>query len=95
MKSIICNAKRCYICSTSEDLHLHHIFEGTANRAQSEKYGCWVYLCPYHHNMSDYGVHFNKPFEIALKKHAQERFEAIYGDRKAFIKAFGKSYIWD
>lgn len=94
-QSIMSNVKRCYICNAPEGLHQHHIFEGTANRAMSDKFGCWVWLCGYHHNLSNEGVHKNKPFEISLKKHCQEKWESLFGSRVDFIKTFGKSYIWE
>jgi hypothetical protein len=68
------------------------VFYGTANRKQSEKYGCWVYLCAYHHNMSSEGVHFNKSLDILLKQECQRRFEKD-GTREEFRKIFGKSYL--
>lgn len=59
------------------------------------EYGCWVYLCAEHHNMSNEGVHFNKPFEIVLKKYCQEKWEDVEnnGTREEFIHTFGKSYL--
>lgn len=95
MRSIMSNEKECFICRTTKDLHKHHIFSGTANRRQSEKYGCWVYLCADHHNMSNDGVHFNKPFDIVLKKYCQKIWEDVEnnGTREEFIHIFGKSYL--
>lgn len=93
MKSIIQTEKECYVCNTTQNLHLHHCIAGTANRRQSDKYGLTVWLCAYHHNMSDEGVHFNKPLDIHLKKIAQEKFEVVHGSRNEFIKSFGKSYL--
>lgn len=93
MKSIISNEKECFVCMTTQGLHKHHIFSGTANRAQSEKYGCWVYLCGVHHNLGDYGVHSNRPFDVTLRKYCQEKWEVINGTRTDFIRTFGKSYL--
>ena len=92
-KSIISNKEECLICKTPLYLHRHHIFFGSANRKLSEKYGCWCYLCARHHNMSDEGVHFDKPLDIKLKRYCQQRWEAKYGDREQFIQVFGKSYM--
>lgn len=89
--SIMSNKRECYLCGTSNDLHKHHIFYGTGKRSLSEKYGCWVFLCARHHNMSDEGVHFNKAFDNELKRQAQERFEITYPDIN-FLKTFGKNY---
>jgi hypothetical protein len=79
------------MCHRPEGLHKHHIFGG-ANRKWSEKYGLWVWLCPPHHNMSDHGVHFNKPLDTQLKQIAQREFEDTYGHEE-FIRIFGKSYL--
>ncbi len=92
--SIICNEMKCFICGSTQGLHKHHIFYGTANRVLAEKHGLWVGLCFEHHTGSKYGVHFNHPFDVMLKKYAQERWEAENGgSREDFIKIFGKSYL--
>ena len=91
-KSIVSNERRCWVCKTEYGLHRHHIFYGP-NRKWSEKYGCWVYLCGKHHNLSNEGVHFNKYLDERLKKYTQERFEAHLGTRDDFRRIFGKSYL--
>lgn len=93
MKSVIQSNKECFVCHTTANLHDHHIFFGTSNRKQSEKYGMKVWLCAYHHNMSDAGVHFNKDLDLHLKKLAQEHFEAEIGARDEFRRVFGKSFL--
>lgn len=92
-KSIISNKKECLVCHTIYNLHRHHIFYGRGNRKLSEKYGCWVYLCAEHHNMSDFGVHFYKALDDNLKARCQTEWEKRYGSREDFIKIFGKSYL--
>ena len=69
-----------------------NVFYGTANRKLSEKYGCWIYLCAYHHNMSDEGIHFNKELDLKIKKLCQEVFEQN-GSREEFMRIFGKNYL--
>lgn len=91
-KSIIKNKKECYITGSIANLHKHHIFEGTANRKLSEKYGLWVYLRADWHDMSDYGVHFNKELDLKLKIIAQRRFKEEY-PQLDFIKVFGRNYL--
>lgn len=91
-KSILSNEKVCYVCGTPLNLHRHHVYAGVANRKKSEKYGCWCYLCAYHHNMSNYAVHFNKQLDDRLKERCQIKFEEIYGHDN-FIKTFNKNYI--
>lgn len=91
-KSIIQNNKECYITHSTYNLHKHHIFEGTANRKLSEKYGLWVWLRADWHNMSNYGVHFNKELDNKLKIIAQRRFMEEY-PHQDFVKVFGKNFI--
>lgn len=92
MKSILQDAPYCRVCRTTLNLHKHHVFEGTGNRKQSEKYGCVYWLCGNHHNLSKYGAHFNKELELELKQEAQKKFEEMY-DHETFIKVFGKNYL--
>ena len=92
MKSIIQTERECYVCGTTQDIHEHHIFEGTANRRQSEKYGMKIFLCGRHHNMSNQGIHFNKELDISVKQMAQEIFEKTH-TREEFKEIFGKSYL--
>ena len=92
-KSIISNVRKCYKCGTTYDLHKHHIFGG-GRRKQSEKYGCWCYLCGKHHNLSNAGVHFYKPFDLQLKIECEHKLIYSYGwsiDR--FIYTFGRNYF--
>lgn len=92
MQSIIQSKKECYVCRTTYDIHEHHIFFGTANRKQSEKYGLKVYLCGMDHNMSNRGVHFNKELDLELKQLAQAKFEETH-TREEFRAIFGKSWL--
>jgi len=93
MNTVLQSEKVCYVCGTTYNLHSHHVLFGTSNRKKSEKYGLKVWLCAYHHNMSNDGVHFNKALDLRLKTTAQEYFEEHYGDREAFIREFGRSYL--
>ncbi|TCU59980.1 hypothetical protein EDD61_10917 [Longicatena caecimuris] len=92
VKSIMQTDKECYITHSRINLHKHHIFYGTANRKKSEKWGCWVYLTAEYHNMSDYGVHFDKDLDLRLKRECQERFEALYG-HDMFMMVFHRNYL--
>lgn len=91
-KSIVSNERECLVCKTTLNLHRHHVYPGTANRKLSEKYGCWVYLCARHHNMSNEGVHFNKALDLKLKKFTQQKFMEVYPNLD-FCKIFGKNYL--
>ena len=90
--SILDNNKCCYICGRGYPLHKHHIFYGTGRRQLSDDYGCWVYLCPMHHNMSNRGVHMNRELDLYLKERAQIAFEEKYGHER-YMKVFGRNYI--
>ena len=91
--SILSPYYECLVCHSQINLHKHHVFEGTGNREKSEEYGCYCYLCARHHNWSDQGVHFNKKFDLSLKKKCQKILEEEKGwSRERFIKEFGRSY---
>lgn len=92
-KSIIQKDKLCYVCSTTQNIHEHHIFFGNPKRKLSERYGMKVWLCAYHHNMSNEGVHFNKDLDTHLKQLGQMRFEEVHGDRDEFVAVFGRNYL--
>lgn len=81
------------MCGTTQNLHVHHIFYNTANRKLSDQDGCMVYLCAYHHNASNIGVHFNKNLDIQLKKRCQKAWQEKYGTTEDFIKRYGKSWL--
>lgn len=68
------------------------VFYGNSNRKQSEKYGCWVWLCGRHHNLSDYGIHFDKELDLKVKKLAQSKFEENHS-RQEFMQIFGKNWL--
>ena len=92
-KSIMQDQKECLICGRIDQLHRHHVFYGTANRKQSEKYGCWVWLCYYHHN--DGGpasVHGNDKMNRQLKQRTQAKFEETH-TREEFMRIFGRSWL--
>ena len=92
MKSIIQTEKECWLCKTTQNLHKHHIFFGTANRRVSEEWGCWCWLCYEHHNGTSRGVHFNIGLDRLIKQEAQRRFEALYGHEK-FMRIIGRNYL--
>ena len=81
----------CYVCGYPYT-EVHHIFSGTANRKLSDKYGFTVRLCHYHHNGPPDGAHFNRDFDLKLKRLAQSEYEKTRS-RDDFIREFGKSWI--
>lgn len=73
--------------------HRHEVF-GSSNRKKSIELGLVVFLTPEMHNMSDHGVHFNKHFDLELKKIAQKTaMERFNWDTNQFISIFGKNYL--
>lgn len=76
------------------NLHRHEVFFGTANRQKSIDYGLVVFLAPEMHNMSKAGVHFNREFDLELKRIGQEAAMDYYGwTVEEFIKIFGRNYL--
>ena len=101
--------KECYFCRAldcletgglsdlrREDNERHHIFFGysSKDRDNSEKYGLWVYLCPYHHRIAPESVHKSKATCRLLHRIGQKAFEDLYGHEK-FMEIFKENYIMD
>lgn len=86
------NLEECYICGTNQNIHIHHVFFGTANRKQSDKHNLVVALCMKHHTGSNNSVHRNKEIDLALKICGQLKFEEEH-TRDEFRAIFGKSYL--
>ena len=96
MKSIIKgdSEDRCYICGRTEWIERHHIFNGTANRKKSEKYGLTVHLCHWCHNEPPHGVHYNQEVDARLKQIGQQTAMREYGwTVDEFREVFGKNYL--
>lgn len=100
MDSIIQKEKECFLCGGRtpygfwNGLEDHHIFFGNPNRKKSEKRGLKVWLCGETcHRNGKKAVHMCRETDLLLKRHAQEVYEATYGDRADFIREFGKSYL--
>lgn len=93
-KSILQDEKQCLVCLTEQNLHCHHVFEGSGRRKIADKYGLTVYLCARHHNMSNEGVHNNRKLDLKIKEWAQEKAMKHYGwDTTEFIRMFGRNYL--
>lgn len=88
MKSIIDYDKEhvCFNCGGWAS-DVHHIFSGTANRRQSERYGLKVWLCRQCHEEAHRGGALNRH----LRYIAQAKFEETH-TRQEFIKIFGKNW---
>ena len=83
----------CYISGSTkasgEDIHIHHIF-GAANKKSSEKYGFILPLRADWHNMSDYGIHFDRELDVRMRRKCQDYWLKHYGTQEEFIQVFGK-----
>jgi hypothetical protein len=83
--------KQCYVCGTTQNIHKHHCFYGSANRKISEKHGFVEYLCMEHHTGNE-GVHFNKKLDLELKT----KWQRIYLESHSmdeWMRLIGKNYI--
>lgn len=91
--SILQNEKKCYVCGTTQNIHIHEVMFGR-NRNNSIKDGCCVFLCGYHHNQSNEGVHFNHKLDMELKQKMEKRWlEYYHKDIEDFIKKYGRNYL--
>jgi len=92
-KSLLQSSKECYITKVNEGLHRHHIFYGTGNRKNSDRYGLWVWLIPRLHNIGTGSIHGgNWKLDLKLKREAQTAFEEKYSHDK-FMQVFGENYL--
>lgn len=83
-----------YETERSGNLHRHEIFFGS-NRKKSIEYGLVVFLTPEMHNMSNAGVHFNREFDLELKRMGQKAAMEYYQwDIAQFRAVFGRNYLF-
>ena len=86
--SIMQDGKYCYVTGRTDHLDKHHVY-GAANRKQSERYGCWVWLT---HDVHMAAHQRQTEILTQLRQECQEAFEAIHGHDK-FMQVFGKNYL--
>lgn len=92
-RSLLSDEKECWLCG-NPNVHKHHVFGGVGRRPISEREGCWVYLCPQHHNMSNAGIHFDKQLDLRVKELCQRRWMDKNGKTpEDFRQLFGINYI--
>lgn len=74
--------------------HRHEVYFGVRNRQKSIDDGLIVFLKPKDHNLGSNGVHFNRKFDLYLKKIA-ERVWLDYYDKTIddFISRYGRNYL--
>lgn len=92
MKSILQSQKECFVTHATEGLHKHHIYPGWGTRQICEREGFYIWLIPRLHNMSDEGIHFNKGFDLYVKRECQKKYEETH-TREEFMKLIGKNYL--
>ena len=98
MKSIIMNRKCCWVCGSTQNLELHHVFFGK-NRNLSDADGLTVWLCECHHRGTE-GVHGKNghSLDMRLKKAAEYQWiksRGIASERgiQQFRQRYGKNYL--
>jgi len=82
--------EHCYICGSGLNIEMHHVFFGTADRKNSDKFGLIVPLCVFHHR-GKAGAHFDRDTDLFLKRRGQSAFCKIYS-KELYMEIFGKSY---
>lgn len=85
------NDERCFLCGGRQNLELHHIMHGTANRRLSTRYGLTCWLCRAHHT-GKHGVHMDAELNRMLQQMAQTAFEKTH-THEEWMQIFGKNYL--
>lgn len=92
--SIIQKDKECYVCYTTNNLHLHHCIFGK-NRKKCDEDKLTVWLCQKHHEGTN-GVHGKNGHELdgCLKRIAEITWCQYYKKQpEDFIKRYGRNYL--
>ena len=90
-KSIMQEGRECYFCGCVNNLEIHHVFGGVANRQISERYGLKVLLCHECHTGQD-GAQYDKEKNLKLKQDAQRAFERDH-PRRMWMELIRKNYL--
>lgn len=74
--------------------HRHEVVFGFGRRQKSINDGLVVFLTPEMHNGSNQGVHYNREFDLYLKRIGQQAWMDYYGKTtEDFIKEYGRNYL--
>ena len=94
MKSIVTDYEQCFFCTGPAECE-HHLLFGNGIRNLAEADGIKVKICNRCHNMGKIQerIHENPMAEKLSKMLGQSIWESEYGNREAFIKRYGKSYL--
>lgn len=91
--SILQKEKKCLVCGTTQNIHIHEVYQGR-NRQNSIKEGCCVYLCGRHHNQSNVGIHFNEELDNNVKKLMEATWIKYYNKTEEdFLEIFRRNYL--
>lgn len=82
---------RCYLCGAYGRTDRHHVFGG-ACRQISERYDLTVHLCRECHSLI-HGSAEGAELMDYLHQKGQIAYEERFGNRRAFIREFIKSYL--
>lgn len=83
--------KRCLVCHITRGLHRHHVYYGPL-RNISEENGFTVWLCGWHHDLSNEGVHFDRQLDLEIKSLGQRIYEETHS-REEFMGLIGRNYL--
>ena len=79
----------CYLCGKPMGKgDKHHIFNGPM-RDKAEEDGMYIHV----HRVCHSYIHNHPVTAQTIKARGQRMWEETYGDRDAFIKRYGKSYL--
>jgi len=86
--------KECFFTGRTDNLELHHIFFGTANRKVSDREGFFVFLSNEYHTGSSHSVHQSRAMDLMLKQDCQMKYEEK-NSRESFVRLIGRNYLDD
>lgn len=93
--SILTNdLEHCIECGRN-NVELHEVFFGTANRRLSIEDGLVIPLCKaQHHSGNLIGIHQDINLNLKWKEKAQKKWQEYYGrSTEEFIKRYGQNYL--
>jgi hypothetical protein len=94
--SIMQTDKVCFQTGRTDNLHLHHIYEGNGRRKISDENGFWVWLtAEWHNGDSRICVHShpNEGLDLQLKQECQRVYESMGHTREEFRALIERSYL--
>lgn len=81
----------CYISGDTWNVEPHHIFQGKAYKALSEKYGFMIPLRSDWHRTAKYSIHQDRNLSIDYKIRCQEYYINCLGKtREEWLEEFGR-----